>query len=254
MRTAKKVFLTLSFVILLLTACGGNRSDKDEATAERPSYYDEDFFTNEEEGKSFDYRYDSDTGLWEAVFTLYDVNIVREMTEGGRITLEYEGKSIEVPWAVMNVGAGQGMSYYKLDVTGDGYEDLVFLPYIREHFPVFVFDLKNWKDLSPFYCKDGDLYKGLYTYPKYSEMIKQELNEILERDGYETICLEEISGNLFLLNTRSVYGEDGLFKDGAFLYEYYRPGAFESEWWCCVSYSFAGGECTAGIVGIGTKE
>lgn len=279
MKRTGYIVLTLMLSMTLFTACRKDPAEENGETAiivktgestesagtsreettaeasvpERPSYYDEDFFTNEEKGKSFDYRYNADMGAWEAVFTLYDVNIVREMREGGKITLEYEGKSTEVPWAVMDVGTGQGMSYYLTDVTGDGFEELVFLPYIREHSPVFVFDLKNWRDLSPFYCLEGDLYKGLYTYPEFSGLIEGELNAVLEGDGYGTVDLDEISKDLFLLNTRSEYGENGIFSEGAFLYKYYRPGVFENEWWCLVRYSFTGGECTAEIIDIGTK-
>lgn len=167
----------------------------------------------------------------------------------GELYIEYDGKQAAVPWARHTLGAGEGGSFYVQDVTGDGYEDLIGAMYIREFSTFFVYDLKNEKDLSPYYCKNHDLYKGLYTKEEYASRINEELKPLFEENGTPPTDVSYLSVQSVPIGScHAERGENGFFENGVLTYVYNGLG-----WHCTVEYDFTGGECNMRIVEAGTQ-
>lgn len=164
----------------------------------------------------------------------------------GKLYIEYDGKEVTVPWATQEIEPGGGGSFYVQDVTGDGYEDLIAAMSIREIHAFFVYDLKNGKDLSPYYCKNLDLYDGLYTYEEYASPINQALKPVLEPD--RRIDVSYLNGAE--LSCHAIRGEDGFFENGVLTYKY---GCTGVDWYCKVEFDFTGGECNMRILEAGTQ-
>lgn len=177
------------------------------------------------------------------------VDWVRLHGLNGELYIEYDGKQVAVPWATQGMGTGEGGSFYLQDVTGDGYEDLIGAIIIREQQPFFVYDLKNGKDLSPYYCKGHDLYKGLFTKEEYAVQIEAVINPLLEEIGMAPIDML----NKCCCDSRGLRGEDGFFENNKLLYYYDVSTANEAEWLCLVSFDFTGGECKMEIVKVQTR-
>ena len=153
------------------------------------------------------------------------------------------------------------MDMYRMDVTGDGQEDIVLTPYTREAYLVFVFDLVNWKDISPYYCIDANIYKGVYLYREYAEKVVEEMNAVLEKDGYsDRLELnEDGSLNMFRGETGYVgYARETniLFKlteENALCLDFSRLSAFDKEWSCVIDFSFKDGKCNMEGVNVSTR-
>lgn len=103
---------------------------------------------------SADYRYNENTDSWDEIYTVGDVSLVYSVAEN-KLTIEHEGRTDEVAWAIQHFGGGVGMSIGLADMTGDGSEELILEAHDRELGLYFVYDLKNEKDLSPYYCTDA---------------------------------------------------------------------------------------------------
>lgn len=168
----------------------------------------------------------------------------------GKLYIEYDGKEVTVPWATQEIEPGGGGSFYVQDVTGDGYEDLIAAMSIRQIHAFFVYDLKNGKDLSPYYCKNLDLYDGLYTYEEYASQINAAVNPLLEEIGMESVDM--LNGECEHMYGRR--GENGFFENNRLLFTYNgNPTANECEWTCLVEYDFTGGDCKLKIVKAQTR-
>lgn len=168
----------------------------------------------------------------------------------GELYIEYDGKEVTVPWATQEIEPGGGGSFYVQDVTGDGYEDLIGSFGIREIRVMFVYDLKNGKDLSPYYCKHHDLYEGLYTYEEYASQINAAVNPLLEKIGMGPFDMSNGEcGNMYVRR-----GENDFFENNKLLFSYIGiMTANECEWSCLVEYDFTGGECKMRIVKVQTR-
>lgn len=166
------------------------------------------------------------------------------------VHIEYDGKDVVVPWAIQASGTGEGSSFYVQDVTGDGYEDLIGAISIREHHPFFVYDLKNGKDLSPYYSS-GSLYNGLFTKEEYASEIEAAINPLLEEGGYSPI---DLANGDYLGYSGADRGEEDFFENGVLTYSYYFYTYVEAEWICTVEYDFNGGDCKMRIVEANTRE
>ena len=103
---------------------------------------------------SADYRYNENTDSWDEIYTVGDVSLVYSVAEN-KLTIEYDGRTDEVAWAIQHFGGGVGMSIGLVDMTWDGSEELILEAHDRELGLYFVYDLKNEKDLSPYYCTDA---------------------------------------------------------------------------------------------------
>lgn len=181
------------------------------------------------------------TSDWEGT-----VDWVKVREFEGKLYIEYDGKEVTVPWATQEIEPGCGGSFYVQDVTGDGYEDLIAAMSIREIHVFFVYDLKNGKDLSPYYCKNLDLYDGLYTYEEYASPINQALKPVLEPDS----PLDVSSLSVVELSCHAIRGENDFFENGVLTFRYGNSGL---SWHCTVEFDFTGGECKMKILEARTQ-
>ena len=73
---------------------------------------------------SADYRYNENTNSWDEIYTVGDVSLVYSVAEN-KLTIEYDGRTDEVAWAIQHFGGGVGMSIGLVDMTWDGSEELM---------------------------------------------------------------------------------------------------------------------------------
>ena len=122
------------------------------------------------------YRYNEEHNSWDEVYSLENVSMIYD-TADNEIYLEFGDSHEKVSWVIQRLGGGMGMSMGLLDMTEDGSDDLVVAVHDRELKLYFVYDLKNKKDLSPFYCTDASNIFSAYMYPQYAEEIVNAVNE-----------------------------------------------------------------------------
>lgn len=174
------------------------------------------------------------------------VDWVKVRAFGGELYIEYDGREVAVPWATQEIEPGGGGSFYVQDVTGDGYDDLIGAFGIREIRVMFVYDLKNGKDLSPYYCKHHNLHDGLYTYEEYASPINQALKPLFEENGRAPV---DVSYQKALERTGYVeQGNNDFFENGVLKFRYCGIG-----WQCKVEFDFTGGECSMKIIKAETQ-
>lgn len=116
---------------------------------------------------SADYRYNENTDSWDEIYTVGDVCLVYSVAEN-KLTIEYGDKTDEVSWAIQHFGGGVGMSIGLVDMTRDGSEEFILEAHDRELGLYFVYDLKNEKDLSPYYCTDASNIFSAYLKEEYA--------------------------------------------------------------------------------------
>ena len=122
------------------------------------------------------YRYNEEHNSWDEVYSLENISMIYD-TADNEIYLEFGDSHEKVSWVIQRLGGGMGMSMGLLDMTEDGSDDLVVAVHDRELKLYFVYDLKNKKDLSPFYCTDASNIFSAYMYPQYAEEIVNAVNE-----------------------------------------------------------------------------
>lgn len=177
------------------------------------------------------------------------VDDVRLHGVNGELYIEYDGKQAAVPWARTDSEIAIDHSFYLHDVTGDGSGDLIGLAENAGIRAVFVYDLKNEKDLSPYYCVRHNLEDGLYTKEEYASRINEELKKLTDESGETPIdvshklCREPIASY-----AHAKESENGFFENGVLKFTY---GGIC--WHCTVEYDFTGGECNMKILETETQ-
>ncbi len=178
------------------------------------------------------------------------VDDVRLHGVNGELYIEYDGKQAAVPWARTDSEIAVDDSFYLQDVTGDGSGDLIGLAENAGIRAVFVYDLKNEKDLSPYYCVRHNLDDGLYTKEEYASRINEELKKLTDESGETPIdvsfrdCREPILSHVYYADD----WEKDFFENGVLKFTY---GGIC--WHCTVEYDFTGGECNMRIAEVETQ-
>lgn len=247
-----------------LTACSANQGNDDgtqttvESTEvmqsetsipEQPEYKNTVLSIGSGEKPDVSYRYNEEHNSWDEVYGLENVSMIYD-TADNKVYLEFVDSREEVLWAVQRFGGGMGMSMGLLDMTEDGSDDLVVEVHDRELTLYFVYDLKNKKDLSPFYCTDASNIFSAYMYPQYAEELVDAVNENFsetpELEG-KSVAAED-DGSLkadcmYLRNDADgVEMYQNVIDDKVLCYHWYEPIAQGTMWNCDFDFSFEGGE------------
>lgn len=178
------------------------------------------------------------------------VSEVRVHGVNGELYIEYDGKQTAVPWARSESEIAADDSFYLQDVTGDGIKDLIGKAESASIKAVFVYDLKNEKDLSPYYCVRHNLDDGLYTKEEYSSRINEAFKALTDESG-ETPIDVSCMGSFEPLVSHAYRDEEwekDFDENGVLKFTY---GGIC--WHCTVEYDFTGGECNMRIAEAETQ-
>lgn len=116
-------------------------------------------YDNPELGKELAYEYDEQNDRWYAAFKYGDV-ILRRI-DSVSTELEYQGRKyfFDKGWTIELDGTLSGMDIDMRDVTGDGVPELILSTYNGKHIDecssVSIFDLAEWKDITPYYAVES---------------------------------------------------------------------------------------------------
>lgn len=201
---------------------------------------------------SADYRYNENTNSWDEIYTVGDVSLVYSVAEN-KLTVEHGDKADAVSWAIQHFGGGVGMSIGLVDMTGDGSEELILEAHDRELGLYFVYDLKNEKDLSPYYCTDATNIFSAYLKEEYAAQLKKEVNEGFTAVGKDGI-FSDVNGDEDLVyfslrsNSDGVEMFDNVVTEKRLCYHWYSPGAAETYWNVDFDFTFDESECHIGNI------
>lgn len=207
---------------------------------------------------SADYRYNENTDSWDEIYTVGDVSLVYSVSEN-KITIEYDGRTDEVAWAIQHFGGGVGMSIGLVDMTWDGSEEFILEAHDRELGLYFVYDLKNEKDLSPYYCTDASNIFSAYLKEEYAAQLKKEVNEGFTAIGKDDI-FSDVNGDEDLVyfslrsNADGVEMFENVVTEKRLCYHWYSPGAAETYWNVDFDFTFDESGCHIGNILTVNKE
>ena len=176
-----------------------------------------------------------------------------------KLTIEYGDKTDEVSWAIQHFGGGVGMSIGLVDMTRDGSEEFILEAHDRELGLYFVYDLKNEKDLSPYYCTDASNIFSAYLKEEYAAQLKKEVNEGFTAIGKDDI-FSDVNGDEDLVyfslrsNADGVEMFENVVTEKRLCYHWYSPGAAETYWNVDFDFTFDESGCHIGNILTVNKE
>lgn len=137
-------------------------------------------------------EYNFDEGCWQRVYEFEGIQLVDVYKDYA--VLRYDGKFVELPWAVNSMGSGVSMNFYTEDVTGDGYEDVIVYWFTREETVYFIYDIVKEKDISPIYMEweklenwDDYYLEKLFLHDEHIEVIMNAVNAAYEEARVENV-------------------------------------------------------------------
>ncbi len=192
-----------------------------------------------------EYRYNEGSNSWDEVYSIGDASVVYDMAEN-KLAIEYMDSRYEVPWAIQHKESGAGMRIGLVDLTMDRRDELVLEVYDRECSLYFVYDLKNGRDLSPYYCEDASDIASAYFYPEYAKELGGALNESFADVGMDGIYTD--GGGLkvdYLRSRRDNLGEisKSIVKNKMLSLQMYIPAIYGTYRNCDFDVRFDGNGC-----------
>ena len=230
---------------IMVTACG--RAEIPDKPTEELTCPLIGGMTGQDTEHSSGYRYNKGTNSWDEVYTVGDVSLVYEKAEN-KLAIEHDGKTSEVSWAIQHFGGGVGMSIGLVDMTGDGSEEFILEAHDRELSLYFVYDLKNERDLSPYYCTDASNIFSSYLYEEYAAQLKEAVNDSFTSVGMEKIFSDvdgELDLDLFKLRRDDAGIEmfENVITEKRLCYHWYSLSAAGTYWDCIFDFTFDENGC-----------
>lgn len=194
-------------------------------------------------GIVFSYEYCDNTDKWNYTFSYEDVNLHERCIDDKWVaSVEYNGKEQEVLWAFpVNGGWGGLVECQKADITNDGYEDLLVYVCGAEYNSIcYIYDLKNMKDISPFYSTVSNEVEvdfvttyivSNYIYKEYGDYITLYRHYSSEAGTKEN---EEKNVGYYLESDPMRYDVE-LSKDNQLIFEY-RLFTYGTDWKCTLVF------------------
>lgn len=192
-----------------------------------------------------DYRYNEDSNSWDEVYSIDNVSVVYDTTDN-KLAIEYMDSVREVPWAIQHSESGAGMRIGLVDLTMDKYDELVLEVYDRERSLYFVYDLRDGRDLSPYYCEDAADISSAYFYPEYAEELLEAVNESFADVGMEGIYADDEGFKVdYLCPQRDSFGQisKSIVKNKMLSLQVYNPITYGTYWSCDFDMRFDGNGC-----------
>lgn len=192
-----------------------------------------------------DYRYNEDSNSWDEVYSIDDVSVVYDTTDN-KLAIEYMDSVYEVPWAVQHKESDAGMRIGLVDLTMDRRDELVLEVYDRERSLYFVYDLRDGRDLSPYYCEDASDISSAYFYPEYAGELLDAVNESFADVGMEGICADGEDFKIdYIRPQRDCFGQisKSIVKNKMLSLQVYSPTTYGTYWSCDFDMRFDGNGC-----------
>ena len=192
-----------------------------------------------------EYRYNEDSNSWDEVYSIDNVSVVYD-TVSNKLAIEYMDSVYEVPWAIQHKESGAGMCIGLVDLTMDRRDELVLEVYDRERSLYFVYDLRDGRDLSPYYCEDASDISSAYFYPEYAGELLEAVNESFADVGMEGICADGEGFKVdYIRLQRDSLGQvsKNIVKNKMLSLQVYSPITYGTYWSCGFDVRFDGNGC-----------